>query len=102
MVGEEAGRAKRSYSFKNLCWGIEERMVLTGGLGVKGGFYIICCCFLMDETFRAMAECDLVPGSGEGISFALWEGHFSGVESVAWGKGPVRPLLQRGWERCWP
>lgn len=54
-------------------------MVLTGGFGVKEGFYIFCFCgFLMIETHRTMAEHDLFPGSGEGISFLLGEGHFSG------------------------
>lgn len=55
-----------------------------------------------------MAERDLFPGSGEGISFLLGEGHFSGcgeggLELERLGlRTQLGHYYQRGWEGCYP
>ena len=90
------------YFFKRLYLEMKKRMVLTGALGVKGGIlhYLL---LLMVEPHRAVTECNLVPRSGEGITFALWEGHFSGRGECGLEQERLGPRTQLGhcFQREW-
>lgn len=97
---------------KDFAWKLRTRWYLQEDLGSRKDFtlFVFVAFNGCDSQGNGdlLAEDDLFPGSGEGISFLLGEGHFSGcgeggLEQERLGsRTQLGHCCQRGWECCYP